>query len=91
MARVVVNAAIFALGEVAGDCQAPAAATLRATSVLLELFPATLRAAEADEGPVTPGDRASGGGERAGQSMGRLVHATLLQSLGVLGMQLAAR
>ena len=58
--------------------------------MLLDLFPLTLLASNADAGPVTPGDRSSGGGERAGQSIGRLVHATLLQSLGVLGMKIAA-
>jgi hypothetical protein len=90
-AWVVANAAIFSLGEAAASPTATAAALNDATYKLLELLPWATAVATAERGPLVEGDRASGGRPRPGQSMGRLLHATLLRSLAVLGQAAVAR
>lgn len=69
------NAAVFSVGEAAAWHRAPAAALNDATRALLELLPRAAAAAANDQGPLTPGDRASGGRPRPGQCIGRLLHA----------------
>ena len=84
-AWVVGNAAVFALGEAAASPTATGADLHDSTHALLGLVPQATASAVVERGPVVEGDRASGGRPRPGQSMGRLLHATLLQSLAVLG------
>lgn len=90
-APVITNAAAFALGEAVASPGALAPTTAAAVSALLVLASAAAAAAEAEAGPFTKGDRHSGGGDRPGNSMGRMIFATVLQSLGVAGQVVVAQ
>ena len=79
------NAAVFSVSEAAVSPGSPLDTVDLVARALLDMLPAMTAAAEAEAGVVTSGDRQSGGGERPGQPLGRLLHATALQALWVLG------
>eukprot|EP01052_Picozoa_sp_SAG31_P005515 SAG31_NODE_243_length_19342_cov_12.906459_18_plen_496_part_00 len=90
LASPIGNALVLALGEAATSPTSLGPAVTTITTALLGLYAPAFEAAVTEAGPVVKGDRSSGGRERPGQSLGRLVFATVLQSLGIVGQVLIA-